>query len=143
MCDATRQQIVDEAHSWLRTPYQINQCVKGVAVDCARLPLAVYSAVGLIEPFTPHYVQDWHLHRNEELYIKYVLGCGAVEIPRDKARAGDLGLWQWGRAYSHGGIMVNDTCVIHAYVDIGVTLDDITTHEELLRRPNRWFTFWP
>lgn len=137
-----RAAVVAEARLWLGTPYAHRQRLRGLGVDCAQLPAAVYHAAGLIPAIKPDYVQDWHLHRDEERFIGWVLKMGAVEIERDQIGPGDLGLWRWGRAFSHGGIVVDPPFVIHSYVEVGVTLDDITSHEELKTRPARFFSFW-
>lgn len=66
-----RARIVEEARSWLGTPYHHHAMVKGAGVDCAMLLVAVYGAVGLLpEGFDPRpYPQDWHLHRDCERYL--------------------------------------------------------------------------
>ncbi|MDO6044547.1 hypothetical protein Q4P48_08410 [Neisseria gonorrhoeae] len=43
-----RARIVEEARSWLGTPYHHHAMVKGAGVDCAMLLVAVYGAVGLL-----------------------------------------------------------------------------------------------
>ena len=72
-----RQRIVDEAKSWVGTPYVSNGMIKGKrgGTDCAMFPLAVYAACGLIpKEFDPRpYPPQWHVHRNEEKYVEYVL----------------------------------------------------------------------
>lgn len=138
-----RDAVIAEALTWLKTPYHDHARVKGAGVDCAQLPIAVYSAVGLIEPFEVSYPKDVYLHKGDEIYINHVLQAGAVEIPAGQAQKGDLALWRWGRAFAHGGIMIPDNKVIHALVDVGVTIDDLSTSEDLIRRPAKWFTFWP
>ena len=69
----SRAAIVAEAMSWLGTPYAHRQRLKGVGVDCAQLPLAVYRACGLLPEVEPEaYAAQWHLHRGEELYLDTV-----------------------------------------------------------------------
>lgn len=46
---ATRAQVVAEARTWIGTPYQHQQRLRGVAVDCIGLPLGVARALGLVE----------------------------------------------------------------------------------------------
>lgn len=138
-----RDAVIAEAMTWLRTPYHDHARVKGVGVDCAQMPIAVYSAVGLIAPFEVDYPKDIYLHKNNEIYIEHVLSAGAVEISAGQAQKGDLAIWRWGRAFAHGGIMLPNNQIIHALVDIGVTLDSLDTCEDLIRRPVKWFTFWP
>ena len=138
----TREKICEAAHKWLGTPYAHHASLIGVGVDCARFPIAVYSEAGLIDAVDPAYTRDWHLHRDAELYLDWVLKLGAVEIDQKQARDGDLGLWRWGRTYSHGGILLAPDLLIHAVQDVGVTLDNPHEEEELRRRSSRWFTFW-
>jgi len=45
----TSAQIVAEARTWLGTPWQHQQRMKGVAVDCAGLVIGVARALGLVE----------------------------------------------------------------------------------------------
>jgi cell wall-associated NlpC family hydrolase len=131
-----------EARSWLRTPYHHRARIKGVGVDCAQLPIAVYSDLGLIPPVDPEYVQDWHLHRSEEKYLGWVQGMGTREIAREDVQPGDFGIWKFGRTFSHGAIIVERPFVVHSYIGVGVSLDDMDQHEELLTREARFFTLW-
>lgn len=138
-----REAVVLEALTWLRTPHRHRARVKGAGVDCAQLPIAVYLAAGVApEPVVPPYVQDWHLHRNAELYVAQVEAAGARAIPEAEARPGDLFLWRWGRTFSHGAILVAGSQVVHAYMGVGVTLDDMNQHAELRTRERRAYTFW-
>lgn len=147
-----RAAVVDEAMSWLRTPYANSQNVKGHGVDCARFPLAVYTAVGIIPPTeVPTYPPDWNMHRNDEIYLDWVTKfatefgqkrAGSYDIVGRAPLPGDFVLWRWGRTYSHGGIVTAGTQIIHSVRNIGVTLDDMQSHEELRVRPARLFSVW-
>lgn len=138
-----REAVVAEAMTWLCTPYHHGAGLKGIGTDCARFPLAVYTAAGAVaETEVGPYPRDWHLHRNEELYLGWLHRL-AVEIPREAVRVGDFAVWRFGRTFSHGAIVVSPPTVIHAYLGIGVTLDDMDGHAELNSRPVRFFTLWP
>jgi cell wall-associated NlpC family hydrolase len=141
MSEQQRKAVVDEAMTWLRTPWRHMQRVKGVGVDCAQFPAAVYEAAGIIPHVEPVYPRQWALHRDEELFVEWALKYGR-EITVDQVKPGDLGIWKYGRTYSHAAIFVAPDQVIHAYVDIGVTLDEPSRHEELRTRPARYFTMW-
>ncbi len=144
---AARAAVVAEALSWLATPYAHRQRLKGVGVDCAQFPLAVYAACAVIPPTdVGPYAPQWHLHRGEELYVSWVLRF-AREIAPDAARPGDLlpgdfVLWRYGRTFSHGAIVLDPPQVIHAVRGLGVTLDDPTRNEDLRTRPARAFSLW-
>ena len=72
--DAERAAVVAEARAWLRTPYHHMGRVKGAGVDCATLLAEVYARAGVIAPVAiPYYPPDWHLHRDAERYLGFVL----------------------------------------------------------------------
>lgn len=134
-----RQAIEDEARRWLGTPYHSHARVLGIGVDCAQLPIAVYSALGLIPELAPKYAADWHMHHSEEQYVAAVLEY-AVEITMAEVQQGDLILWRFGRAFSHGGIVTTLPRVIHALIGHGVEFGDIDTDPDLVSRPTRCFS---
>lgn len=135
-----RAAVVAEAMSWIGTPYHSHARVKGVGVDCAQLPAAVYEAVGLIEPVRPEYSPDWMLHRDEEKFLAYVLPQ-AREIPEADARSGDMIIWRYGRTYSHSAIIIEMPQVVHAVIrGAAVILADVSRDSDLVDRPRRFFT---
>jgi NlpC/P60 family putative phage cell wall peptidase len=138
-----RALVIAEARSWLGTPYHHRACLKGVGVDCAQLPIGVWSAVGLIDGFdTGDYPSDWHLHRQEERYAGVVQRF-AAEIAADAAQPGELILFKFGRAFSHGAILVAPGVVVHAARKDGcVCLGDLERDVDLIDRPRRHFSFW-
>ena len=139
---AAREAVVAEALSWLGTPYAHRQRLKGVGVDCAQLPLAVYGAAGAIPPTdVGAYAPQWHLHRGEELYLGWVLRLGR-EIAREAARPGDFLLWRYGRTFSHGAILLEGGRVIHAKRGLGVVIDGADADEDLRTRPVRAFALF-
>lgn len=117
-----RQLVVAEAKSWLGTPYHPHGRLKGIGVDCAMLPAAVYHACGLVEHIDPgNYPVDWHLHRSEERYLSIVLQY-AKEV--DSVQPGDLVLYKWGRCFAHGAIVIQWPTIIHAFIREGVVMAD-------------------
>jgi cell wall-associated NlpC family hydrolase len=139
---ATREDVVREALRWEGTPYHSHARVLGAGVDCCNLPAAVYEACGLIEHLSPRYSRQWFLHHDEELFLEYVRPH-ATEIPREKAGMGDLGIWRYGRTYSHAAILLGDGVVIHALQQSGcVVRSDMDRDEDLLRRPALFFTLF-
>jgi cell wall-associated NlpC family hydrolase len=137
-----RAAIVAEALSWERTPYHHRAKIKGVGVDCAMYPAAVFSAVGLIPDITPEYSPQWMLHRDEEQFLGWVREY-AVEIEREQVGPGDFAIWKFGRCYSHGAIVIDLPEVIHAViVGGGVIRANIDRDEELRSRPVKFFTLF-
>ena len=137
-----RAAVVREAKAWLGTPYAHRQQLKGLGVDCAQFPLAVYTAAGVIGAIdVGAYSPQWHLHRSRELYIEWVSRF-AREIAPEQARGGDFAVWRYGRTFSHGAIVLEPPRVIHALRGVGVTLDDWDADEALRTRPMRVFSLW-
>lgn len=135
-----REDVIREAKSWLRTPFHHAGRIKGVGVDCAMLPLEVYSKVGLI-PYVERvepYPNDWHLHKNEERYMQTVLAhTREVETPK----AGDFCLFQFGRCFSHGAIVLVWPSIIHAYIGQGVIYGN-ADQSPLEGRKVKFYSLW-
>lgn len=73
----------------------------------------------LIEPYS----NEWHLHHSEEWFLSYVQKyCDEVE----DMQPGDFLLYQFGRCISHGAVYVGKGRVIHAYIDRGVVMTDLS-----------------
>lgn len=139
--DQERALVVKLAKEWLKTPWQHKQMCKGAGVDCAMYPLAVYREAGLIgEIDVPYYPADWHLHKSEELYL------GVVERWSHEIfilpKPGDFVLYKYGRAYSHGAIVIAWPLIIHSVMGIGVTLSDGEKEGCIVGRDRRYFTLW-
>lgn len=121
---AERAKVVAAAVSWLGTPYHHMGRIKGAGVDCATLLAMVYSEAGVIaEPELEYYPPDWHLHRGEERYTKEL-----EKLAVEKAGPplpGDIVVWQFGRTFSHGCIVVDWPNVIHSYLKIGVVRENV------------------
>lgn len=136
----TRAAIVAEALSWEGTSYHPGACIKGVGVDCAMLPNGVFSALGLAPRLDITYAQDWMMHRDEELFLSYIIPH-AREITREEARPGDLVIWKFGRTYSHSAIIIDLPMVLHAVIRGGaVVRTDMDTDCDLKDRPRRFFS---
>jgi cell wall-associated NlpC family hydrolase len=109
-----RSAVIDEAISWIGTPYHHRAAIKRVGVDCGQLAIAVYAGAGIVQWFdTGDYPPDWHLSRNEERYLQLV-AQHADEVA--EIEAGDLVVMQYGRTFSHGAIYIGSGLIVHAYV---------------------------
>lgn len=114
--DSVIEKIVEEAKSWLKTPWHHEARVKEGGVDCGMFLLEVYERVGLIPHIVPpHYGPDFMLHRNEEWYVEIILRF-ADEIENPPYFPGDAVVMKNGRIYSHGGIIIEWPRIIHASV---------------------------
>jgi len=140
MSDEQRSRVVQEALTWDGTPYHHQARIKGVGVDCGQLLAAVYEDAGVLPHIeTGDYPGDWMLHRDEERYLSFVMQY-AQEV--DAPRPGDIAVFRFGRSYAHGSIVVEWPRIIHAYVRVGVMVDDAGENGALVGRPVRFFSPW-
>jgi len=118
-----RLAVVQEALTWLPTPYLHQGRVRGAGVDCGQFLAAVFEDTGVIQPTKiEDYPHDWHLHRSEERYLEIV---ERVAHKVDRAPLpGDIILYRFDKAMSHGAIVTKWPELIHAYIRLGVILDD-------------------
>ena len=99
----------------------------------------------MLPPFDPRpYPSDWHLHRDEERYLGFVIDR-AREV--EKPQPGDVMLFRWGRSYAHGGIVtvLTPLRVVHAYYPSRCVLEDEVARDAMLSDPvrkPRYFSFW-
>lgn len=140
-----RAAVVASARGWVGTPYHHMADVKGIGCDCAMLLVRVYCDLGLVTPFDPRpYTRDWHLHRNEERYLEFLLQR-AIEIPTPLP--GDVILFKYGRCYSHGGIVARSAplSIVHAFHPARRVLEeDVQRNAELASRLSdaRFASYW-
>ncbi len=140
MTPAQREAVIAEARTWLGTPWRHMQRLKGVGVDCANLPCAVYEAVGVAPHIEAEYPRQWMIHRKDDRFVEWILNHGGREISATDVQPGDLILWKFGNTFSHSGFYVGGAQVIHAYIGGGVAYGDMTRDIDLVEREKRYFT---
>jgi hypothetical protein len=144
MSNEQRAAVVDEARTWLGTPYHHAADVKGHGVDCAMLLVRVYCDLGIVELFNPRpYTRDWFLHRSEERYLGHLFGHSKeVREPR----LGDIIVFQIGRCYAHAGIVsrIEPLAIIHAFAPSHCVVEDIIDASELRDKMKtaKFTSFW-
>lgn len=120
MTDAQRQAVIREAKTWLKTPFHHDAQLKRIGVDCGHfVRLAYNNALGLKLPEPPKYSSQWNMHRSDELYLHYV---EQYAEPVEAPQMADLLVFQVGRTFSHGCLLMEDASdlVIHAMQGHGV-----------------------
>lgn len=135
-----RARLLAEARSWLGTPFHHGARVKGAGVDCAQLLIACYVETGVVDPFDPgFYSADWFLHDSGEALDRFRSWVERTCVAVDHPAAGDLLLFHYGRAESHGAIYIGDDRVIHSFRGRGVIEEQCGSHTPLgLRRSSAW-----
>ncbi|KMN36525.1 hydrolase [Chromobacterium sp. LK1] len=135
-----RAAVVAEAMTWLNTPYHHQGNVKGAGADCAFLLIRVFHACGLIPDIDPRpYPMDWHLHRGEERYLRWV---EEYARPVETPQPGDIVVYKFGRCISHGAIVIDWPTILHAYVGEGVVLTDAENTPRLQGRQAGFYSIW-
>ena len=148
-----RLAFVTEALSWIGTPFIDCADIKGPngAVDCAMLLTRCAVDTGLVPAFDPRpYPPRWHVHRDEERFIDFLTDrLGAREIT--KPRFGDIAVWRFDRTFSHGGIILNDVEVVHAWSGHRMVMQtrrdeaglaQMQVFASTVPRPVRYFDLW-
>jgi len=124
MTPEQRAAAVAQAQAWVGTPYHHHGRIRGVGVDCLMLLAEVFEAAGIVAHVDPGtYAPQWHLHRGDELYLQGLMRYCQPLPEGAMPQAGDVGLWRFGRTFSHGGIVIEggaDPLIVHAYIGRGV-----------------------
>lgn len=133
-----RQAIVNEAKTWIGTPFLHARNVKGAGADCQSIISNSFGLVFNTQIIIPSYSSQWHLHSGDdgditELYIESLFKNNCVEIsagrtnvePYDEKffidaslQKGDIVLARMGRTYCHGAIVVDWPTVIQGEAKI-------------------------
>jgi len=126
-----REKIVQEARSWLDTPFRHGAGVKGAGCDCAHLITEVYFALGLIPKIEfPIYGPDWWRHAEDpERYIVEAAKKYFDEIKAAEAQPGDWVTLYMGKAFAHCAIITGPKTVVEAWPSRS-KVSEINTSEE-------------
>lgn len=140
-----RLAVVQEALTWLGTPWHHQARVRGAGVDCGQFLAAVLEDAGLIPHVDPgSYPQDFMLHSDEGRF-QALVEQHAAQVDRGPL-PGDILLFRFGRCLSHGAISLGGTRIVHSYLDHGVprgvTVDDLAQNLELAERMAGAWSTW-
>lgn len=93
----TRQQIADEARTWVGTPYQHQQSLKGIAVDCIGLIRGVARNVGLDDPFSSGNAREYEGYSRMPNAMLLIQACDEFmnRIKQSEATLGDVLLFNF------------------------------------------------
>ncbi|MDE6669993.1 MAG: C40 family peptidase [Muribaculaceae bacterium] len=111
---AGQQELVDEAMTWLGTPYKYSWQIKGKGTDCSGMVVEVYGHIGVDG-----------LPRNSAKQAEYCRNLKAKDV-----EVGDLVFFATGKdphKISHVGIMLDKDNFIHASTSKGVVISQIST----------------
>jgi cell wall-associated NlpC family hydrolase len=120
----TRQRMVAEARTWLRTPYHHMAEIKGVGVDCGKLVLCILSNAGAIDHADfGSYPKDWMLAR-ENPFLEDLFRAHFVIV--DAPQPGDAMLFRVGRTYCHLALVTiaEPLTLLHATPGYGFVVEE-------------------
>lgn len=163
MINYLREQIVQEALSWLGTPFEHEACVKGVGCDCATLLASVYNRVLGADIVLPHYEVQWNLHLDTGRYLKALMKYGRevsaapheLYVPEQiswnpkfkgfplemwnqkKPLPADLAVWWFGKGWAHTTIVIDWPNVLNPMMGQKVTLELAETIGSISERSMR------
>ncbi len=112
--DNIRNKIVEEARSWLNTPFHHQGRVKGVGVDCVGLVIGVAKTLQLSNFDTHDYspIPDGKI-------LKYLCDTEMTEITENEIMLGDVVLFKFDERPQHLGIIgeyiYGGNSLIHSY----------------------------
>jgi NlpC/P60 family putative phage cell wall peptidase len=125
----TPDQIIDEARSWIGTPYRHHASLKGVGCDCLDLLRGVWRAVLGAEPETPPpYAPDWAEAGGSEALLA-AARRHFVEMNRKDMQPGDVLLFRW-----RAGLPAKP-CAVATAPDLMVHAHDGASVAEVAIRP--------
>jgi len=138
-----RDQIVEEALSYVGTPFHDRAMLRGCGVDCSTFPYLVYRAFNLIPEivFPKVSMQIW-LDRKVTYrgYEEWVVKLAKREITESEVQPADFVLWKVVNSWVHGGIVVRwPEFVIHPVNGLGVIGSHGLNEGFLRNRQHRFF----
>ncbi len=109
----TQKKIIEEARTWLGTPYKYAGDEKGKGTDCSGMVMKVYEKIAGVK-----------IPRNSAKQAEYCIPINASDV-----HAGDLVFFATGKdpkRVSHVGIVIDNENFIHASASKGVVISKIT-----------------
>lgn len=138
--------MVEEALTWIRTPYVDHAGIKHVGVDCAFFPIRILQAVGIIpadfEP--PKYSPQQWMHKDipDTTYLDTLMKFAKREIFNEcEIQPGDLALFKMHHSWTHGAIVINwPILLLHPIKEKGV-IGSQSDEGMFNTRERRYFSF--
>ncbi len=115
--------ILEEAMSWIGTPYKHQTCCKGAGCDCLGLIRGVYGAFWSILETPPAYNPDWADADGEET-LANAAGRYLQPVDAGVRQPAHVLLFRYRKGFpaKHAGILFDDSRFIHAQAGACVSL---------------------
>lgn len=124
----SRQDIINEARSWIGTPFHHQGRLKGHGCDCLGLVIQVLNAV------TKQNYPDntTYGHMEDVGFLLTEMRKYLIQIPPNQGKIGDIIVFEWDR-HPHLGFL-SDNGIIHAYSQAGRKVQEHTITQDLKDR---------
>ena len=127
---STGDKVVDEARSWIGTPYRHQASVKGAGCDCLGLLRGVWRQIHGVEPEAiPAYSMDWDEVARQDV-LHEAAARHLAERPIPEMQTGDVLLFRMRRdaVAKHVGLVatLRPTTFVHSYAGHGVVESALT-----------------
>lgn len=121
----TRARVIEEARTWIGTPYRHQASCKAVGSDCLGLIRGIWRHLFGEEPeILPAYSSDWAEAGGQEALLE-AAGRHMTACPFGAAEPGDMLVFRW-RPHlpaKHVGILMPGNRLCHAYQAAGAVVD--------------------
>ncbi len=135
-----RHLIVNEAKSWIGTPYKHYTSKKGIGTDCGLFVMQVFANLKLVKYEKPDfYPMDWAMHNPKGHLFELWAKKYCDEIPKEKLSIGDVIFYYFGKCVSHSAILIHGNMIIHSQRPIGVVVSNRETCK-WAKRERKYFT---
>lgn len=151
-----RAAVILEALTWIRTPFEYGQCVKGAGVDCGRFLAASFNAAGVTQIPIEKLARlspQWFMHRSDESFLdeirpfaaEYRLATPVLQElwsgpTKSKPEPADIVVAKCGRDWAHSALVIAWPRVIAAACEHVVTIwQDIFRSPQYMNRDLRFF----
>lgn len=121
MVEATK--IVEEARSWVGTPFHAGARIKGIGADCAGLVVGIAEHFGMVVPGLIAYgMSGRHFPRGDKLLERLRDICGNESFDMKPGTIGIFTIHPRRRLPQHLAILTEST-MIHADADVGAVVE--------------------
>ena len=115
----TRQEVIDQARTWLGTPFRHQGRLKGIGVDCVGLIIGVTKELGLNQFDTKNYSRYPDVKMMGDLLAQHL-----EPIKESEALLGDV-VWIKVNGNPQHLAMLTDKGIIHAHSIVGKCVETV------------------
>jgi len=139
---ARQQALLDEARSWVGTPFFANSSAKGRGVSCQKLAASIYQATGFLDP--EETIPDAPMSRarfaEDSLVEPWLTGRTDFELLASGSpwMPGDLLTFRLKRSIHHVGILILPGVFVHAAEGVGAQLSPVSDSTWMSRLAGVW-----